>query len=297
MGLTATDIDLLVDLRRRKPTIASIATIGKLSLYLHPPQRRRLSRIIPDSRALSEYRWGDAADAILGDITGATQVSSIDMSDYQGSSIVHDMNRPLWDSRPELAGQFDLVIDGGTLEHVFNFPVAVRNLMFLVRQGGHILTTNPANNLCGHGFYQFTPELMHRLYSPANGFRVNHVLLTQSRHMSVEMDARPRSFRVVDPASLGRRVLLRNRWSVTINTLAERIGQDLAADLDVQQSDYVMAWSGSGRPAIRKGPKAWLHKVFRLLPMTTQSRLADILTRNTLSNPQAMRRWRGPIAQ
>jgi SAM-dependent methyltransferase len=295
MGLTATDIDLLLDLTRRKRIIASIATIGSLSLYLHPRQLTRLRGIIPDSRALAEYRWGDTADAILREITGATQVSSIDMSDYQGSSIVHDMNLPLWNSRPDLAGKFDLVIDGGTLEHVFNFPVAVQNLMFLVRQGGHILAANPANNLCGHGFYQFTPELMHRIYAPANGFRVHHVILTQSRHMSVEMDTRPRSFRVVDPASLGRRILLRNRWPVMIRTLAERIGDEPVAGLDVQQSDYVMAWSGSGQPASRKGPKAWLRKIFRLLPMTTQSRLADILMRNTLSNPHAMRRWRGDI--
>lgn len=297
MGLTATDIDLLLDLRRRKPTIASIATIGSLSLYLHPRQLRRLRRVIPDSRALAAYRWGDTADVILRDITGASVVSSIDMSDYQQASIVHDMNCPLWDSRPDLARQFDLVIDGGTLEHVFNFPVAVQNLMFLVRQGGHILTANPANNLCGHGLYQFTPELMHRLYAPANGFRVDHVLLTESRHMSVEMDPSPRSFRVVDPASLGRRILLRNRRPVMIRTLAERIGAEPPAGLDVQQSDYVMAWSGSVRSGIRKGPKAWLRKIFRLLPMTTQSRLADILTRNTLSNPQAMRRWRGSIAE
>jgi hypothetical protein len=297
MGLTATDIDLLLELKRGKPTTSSIATIGSLSLYLHPAQLHRLKSLIPDSRALSEYRWGDIADPILRDITGAIKVSSIDMSDYQGSSIVHDMNRPLWDSRPDLAGEFDLVIDGGTLEHVFNFPVAVQNMMFLVRQGGHILTANPANNLCGHGFYQFTPELMHRLYAPSNGFRVDHVLLTESRHMSVEMDPHPRSFRVVDPASLGRRILLQNRWPVMIRTLAERIAVQPVAGLDVQQSDYVMAWSGSGRPATRKGPKAWLRKIFHLLPMTTQSRLADILTRNTLSNPQAMRRWRGLIAE
>lgn len=297
MGLTATDLDVLLDLRRRKPSIASIATIGSLSLYLHTSQVKRLRRMMPDSRALAEYRWGETADAILRDITGATKVSSIDMSDYQGSSIVHDMNRPLWEIRPDLAGQFDLVIDGGTLEHVFNFPIAVRNLMFLVRQGGNILTANPANNLCGHGFYQFTPELMHRLYGPANGFRVDYVLLTQSRHMSVEMDTRPRSFRVLDPAVLGRRILLRNRWPVIIRTLAERIGAEPAGGLNVQQSDYVRAWSASVLPTTRKARKAWLRKIFGLLPMTTQSRLADFLARNTLSNRQAMQRWRGLIAE
>lgn len=188
MGLTATDIDLLLELRHRNLPITRIATIGSLSLYLHSRQVKRLRQIIPESRALAEYNWGDTADTILCDLTGATEVVSINMSDYQGSSIVHDMNLPLAEKRPDLAEEFDLVIDGGTLEHVFNFPVAVANLMFLVRKGGHVLSANPANNLSGHGFYQFTPELMHRIYSGTNGFRVDHVLLTQSQHMSVEMD-------------------------------------------------------------------------------------------------------------
>jgi len=136
MGLTATDIDLLLELRRRDVPITRVATLGRLSLFLHPRQVSRLRQILPDSRALADYRWGDTADAILCDLTGAAEVASIDMSDYQGSSIVHDMNLPLADLRPDLSEQFDLVIDGGTLEHVFNFPVAVANLMFLVRKGG-----------------------------------------------------------------------------------------------------------------------------------------------------------------
>jgi hypothetical protein len=295
MGLTATDIDLLLDLRRRKHHIANIATIGSLSLYLHPRQLSRLRGLFPNSSALLEYRWGDAADCILRDITGAETVSSIDVSDYQESSIVHDMNHPLWDRHPDLAGQFDLVIDGGTLEHVFNFPIAVQNLMFLVRPGGSILTANPANNLCGHGFYQFTPELMYRLYSSANGFEINHVLLTQSRHMSVEMDPRPRSFRVVDPASLGRRVLLRNRWPVMIRVLSERVGDDFLASLQVQQSDYVIAWSGSDSAATRSDLKIWLHRIFDLLPISTQSRLVDVINQSSLGNRRAMQKWIGAI--
>jgi hypothetical protein len=296
MGLTATDIDLLLDLRERKSGFDRIVTIGSLSLFLHPHQVRRLKQAIPDSAALSVYEWGDTADPILKDLLGATEIASIDMSDYQGSSIVHDMNQPISKAHPQLAGHFDLVIDGGTLEHVFNFPVAVENVMFLVRHGGHILSANPSNNLCGHGFYQFTPELMHRLYSGANGFRIDHVLLTEARHMSVEMDPYPKSYKVADPATLGRRILLRNRWPVMIRTLAERTGLSPQGSLDVQQSDYVKAWSGPARQAARKGPKALLRKVFHRLPRTWQSRIADVMSRNSLANPQAMTRWRGPIS-
>ena len=295
MGLTATDIDLLLELRQRRRSISRIATIGSLSLYLHPRQATRLQKIIPESRALAKYRWGDTADQILCELTGATEVVSIDMSDYQGSSIVHDMNISLAGKRPDLAEQFDLVIDGGTLEHVFNFPVAVANLMFLVRKGGHVLSANPANNLCGHGFYQFTPELMYRIYSGANGFSVDHVILTQSRHMSVEMDPRPKSFRVVDPASLGHRTLVRNRWPVTIRTLAERVGDQPSSGLNVQQSDYVTAWNSSPKAKPQGGPKAALRKIFHQLPRTLQSRISDILTRPKLGNARTMPRWQGEI--
>lgn len=295
MGLTATDIDFLLILRRRKAPMPRIATIGRQSLCLHSRQVARLRRIIPESSALANYCWGEVADPILRDLTGAGEVVSIDMSDYEGASIVHDMNLPLADRRPDLAGQFDLVIDGGTLEHVFNFPVAVANLMFLARKGGYILSANPANNLCGHGFYQFTPELMRRIYSAANGFQAELIVLTQSRHMSVEMDPGPKSFAVADPASLGRRILVRNRWPVMIRTLAKRVGDPPQDGLDVQQSDYVMAWSGSAAAGPQNAFKAAALKVFHKLPRALQSRIYDIKQRNTLGNPRTMRRWRGTI--
>jgi len=31
--------------------------------------------------------------------------------------------------------KYDLVFDGGTLEHVFNFPVAIKNCMEMVKVG------------------------------------------------------------------------------------------------------------------------------------------------------------------
>ena len=122
-----------------------------------------------------------------------------------------------------------------------------------------------------------------------------HVLLTQARHMSVEMDPRPKSFVVVDPASLGHRILLRNRWPVMIRTLAERVGDPPPDGLDVQQSDYILAWSGATKAKPRSGFKAALRKVFHRLPRTLQSQISDLVSRNTLRNPRAMKRWRGIV--
>ncbi len=41
--------------------------------------------------------------------------------DVPRANVIHDMNMPLPDALKE---QYDLVVDGGTLEHVFFFPTA-----------------------------------------------------------------------------------------------------------------------------------------------------------------------------
>jgi hypothetical protein len=47
------------------------------------------------------------------------------------------------------------VIETGSLDHIFNFPVAISNLMQMTRVGGSVFLTTVANNLCGHGFSGF----------------------------------------------------------------------------------------------------------------------------------------------
>jgi hypothetical protein len=81
-------------------------------------------------------------------------VVTLDNSAYEGAAIVIDLNAPLPDA---LKNRFTAVIDGGCLEHIFNFPQAIKNSMEMLSIGGHFLGITPANNFCGHGFYQFSP--------------------------------------------------------------------------------------------------------------------------------------------
>lgn len=46
-------------------------------------------------------------------------IDSMDTSDYEGATIVHDLNVPVPDS---LKGKFDVIFDSGTMEHIFNVP-------------------------------------------------------------------------------------------------------------------------------------------------------------------------------
>ena len=67
-------------------------------------------------------------------------------------------------------GWATMLLDGGTLEHVFNFPVALQNAKNLIEIGGHYIGMSPSNQTSGHGFYQFSPELWFRVFGEGSGF-------------------------------------------------------------------------------------------------------------------------------
>lgn len=164
---------------------------------------------------------------------GASRVDVMDFSDYEGANLLHDLNQPVplaWH------GQFDVVVDGGTLEHVFNVPVALRNAMELLRPGGRLLSATIPNNWCGHGFYQFSPELFFRVLSPENGFRVEGIYMA-------EVDG-SRWWSVRDPALARQRVELVNDRPVYLLVQAVRESVVPVLAKTPQQSDYVAAWSG-----------------------------------------------------
>ena len=49
--------------------------------------------------------------------------------------------------------------------------------MQMVRVGGHFMQLTVANNFMGHGFWQLSPELIYRIFTEDNGYRIECVLL------------------------------------------------------------------------------------------------------------------------
>lgn len=160
---------------------------------------------------------------------GASTVESLDFAPFEGASIIHDLNVPVGD---ELKGRFDVIYDGATIEHVYHFPNAVESVKKMLRPGGLFISINAANNFLGHGFYQFSPELMWRVFG-AEGFRVLSIRLITDLDNFQDMP---------DPEALGgRQEIGRTPGGAYIFVVAEKI-----ADVDkakVLQSDYVTAWN------------------------------------------------------
>jgi hypothetical protein len=85
----------------------------------------------------------------------------VDIVASRGFEIVLDLNQPL---ASELIGKYDIVYDGGTMEHCFNVGQVMRNITAFARIGGIIVHVNPLNYY-NHGFFNFSPTFYHDYYT------------------------------------------------------------------------------------------------------------------------------------
>jgi SAM-dependent methyltransferase len=193
---------------------------------------------------------------------GAATVHSMDASTYENATLVHDLNKPIPE---ELQQQYDLVIDAGTLEHVFNFPQAISNAMQMVKPGGHFLSITIANNFFGHGFYQFSPELFYRVLSPENGYTLEQMYFTTTRPFAPW-------YEVPDPKIVKSRVLLENSRQSYLLVLAKKTAHQPLFTTTPQQSDYeFIAWQQEGTQEVKS--KGAVQSLAAMLPETLKNKI------------------------
>ena len=202
MGLIYSNFYFFLDQKRKlKSNFLAGITLGRQQVYLRDDKYNYLCEKFDLDRILLP-EFGKCDDIFLEKTLGCT-ISSADYSDYEGAELVHDFNLPLSE---KYHGKYDLVIDGGSLEHVFNFPQALANCMNLLSVGGSLFIFTMANNFMGHGFYQFSPELFYRALCEDNGFKVEDMVLFHALYPGVEFDDNIQHWRVADPVVVKSRV-------------------------------------------------------------------------------------------
>ncbi len=241
MGLDINGTRFLLYAKALGVDFARTAMIGRQHLNLGPAAlKRNLEEFgyAPSRRDVSAMLGGKPpyAEEFLRYL-GASEIHSYDNSDYEQATHVYDMNEALPDV---LKKYYTVVCDGGSLEHVFNFPAALRNCMEMVRVGGHFLAITPANNFMGHGFYQFSPELFFSVFTPPNGFEIISVV-------AFEDGPNARWYSVKSPASAKGRVTLVNTRPVYLLIVAKRVSEVTPLRVSPQQSDYIETWVASGK--------------------------------------------------
>lgn len=226
MGVDLQGIRLLSEYRKNRE-LGDVVTLGRQGISLYPEERREASREYGISMTLLENDW---SESLLIEHFGAKSVTSIDCSDYEGATIVHDMNTPVRDMR-----QFDTVLDFGTSEHIFDVKTVFGNIKNLCKPGGSIIHFLPANNFCGHGFYQFSPIFFRSLYDEKSGIDIDAMYLAK---MATDRDW----YRVNAVASMDRFVFY-NDYPTTILVITTKRGG--SEKVSVQQTDYLNRWEGN----------------------------------------------------
>jgi SAM-dependent methyltransferase len=230
LGIDIHNLNLLAHAKDLGVSYERTIAIGRQALFIEDfeleqhRQLRRLPVLSPAPASGPRY-----FEPLMKEWLGAGVADSVDASPYENAPLIHDMNLP-WPASSEALGRYDAVLDFGCLEHVFNFPNAWRNCVDLCRVGGHVFHSLPANNLSGHGFYQFSPELFFNLYQPKNGFELRGLWFAMKAD-------RLHWWKVANPMDLKRRVNLCNSHEVYMLVLAKKLREpgELPAP---QQSDY-----------------------------------------------------------
>lgn len=287
MGIDANGARFLVHAHAMGVDFARTASIGRQSLYVAPDALRAifadhgLDLDAAEAVGICEGSEG-FSDGLLRRL-GALDPHSIDYSPYERPTHTHDMNRPIPDALRE---RYSVVLDGGSLEHVFDFPTAIRNCMEMVEIGGHYLAITPANNFFGHGFYQFSPELYFTVLSPENGF-------TMVRMIAFEERKDPVWYEVANPREVGGRVTLANAWPVYLLVIARRIARLPIFSATPQQSDYQVIWGErEAADAAQAAGHAPLHVL--PLPLRLAKRVLPSGLRLWLRGLQRRLDWRKP---
>jgi len=105
-------------------------------------------------------------DTVFFQALGFDQVESLDVSAYQGTTHVVDLNKPV---SKDLHERFDVIYDGGTTEHIFDQVSVMKNVHSMLKVGGRIIHASPSTGHVDHGYYMFSPTMFWEYYA-ANSY-------------------------------------------------------------------------------------------------------------------------------
>ncbi len=220
---------------------SSAVMLGRQSMKVRRGQRsyfRQALRRAELPLRYSHYQQADGYSETFFARLGYPPMHSMDASAYEGCDITHDLNDPLPDT---LRNRFDLVIDGGTIEHVFNTPQALDNVFHMLKNDGLFISINGMTGWAGHGFYQFSPELVWRYWQDTRRCQVETCA-------AVCIDPSQATIDVADTGKGGARFRskgLNGRWylyyvirKLPAANIAERVTK-------THQGDYAVTWNAS----------------------------------------------------
>lgn len=186
MGISSKAAQWLLELAVQTPLSGSILTLGVQDQSYNYAKLREIAQAacFSSDTLASVLSINDPA-AVVDDVSflrvlGFSEVVRTDYDAFEGAEFTFDLGAS---EAPPLAqrGRFDCVLDGGTLEHVFNTPNALRHIYEFLKPTGRVVHMSPTNNYVDHGFYSFSPAFFYEFYEENNFYIEKCSLLRHTR--------------------------------------------------------------------------------------------------------------------
>ena len=294
MGLIYSRLKLLLDAKESGSDFTTTAMIGRQKLSLSKTENKKIEAVYGLNIEKDSFNFDkrDYADIFIKKYLDIKELKIFDYSDYEGADIVVDLNYPVQKS---LHSNFDALIDGGSIEHIFNFPIAIKNYMNLLKVNGNIFIFSNANNHCGHGFYQFSPELFFSVFNEINGFEIKSVILVEHPFPGAELSEKQICYSVNNPIEIGRRTVIVNKSPLGIMVHATKIKEVKIFEKPPLQSDYLNLWSlNKGNGLKNSNLKIRFRSLIKFLPNKLMNKIRGIrqLHKYSLQNDKEFyKRW------
>ncbi|MFT6778867.1 MAG: SAM-dependent methyltransferase [Paraglaciecola sp.] len=155
-----------IDVCNKKHGQCRVLTLGRLTMSIKTEQQKEDLIHLNSNIRHSSLKLNSYCENFLKDI-GATSVESLDFSDFEGASHIYNLNDSFANDNntKHLKEAFDLVLDFGTSEHVFQPGLSIANSLFMLKPGGRLILNLPITGFLEHGFYQFCPNIFHQIKS------------------------------------------------------------------------------------------------------------------------------------
>ena len=89
------------------------------------------------------------------------EMTILDINKVRGDEIICDLNESVSE---QLHDEFDIVLDGGAMEHCFNVGQVINNFVAMAKVDGYIVHQNPLVSM-NHGFFNFNPTFYYDYYT------------------------------------------------------------------------------------------------------------------------------------
>lgn len=193
MGFGQAQMRALIRESKRRPFSGAAYTLGRQTMALTPAEtlqafeemdaKSSITKVADLSVdhttdfALKYSEKETITDVDFFRMLGLGKVEAIDISDFEGAEIIVDLNRPIPDHLHETC---DLLVDGSTLDNIFDPVTGLKNVARLLKPNGRALLINLGNYSIGYNgipYNMFNP-LWFFDYFAWNNFQYCQVYVT-----------------------------------------------------------------------------------------------------------------------